>query len=118
VIGNKVDDESDVEFLREHVGDDLLGWIGRSGYVKSAERGAPQPIGALEPANRRTLELMRDTVDGCVKDWNTYTRQAVEFHLRNAKAWASERVGEDLAGQVDPEFVLDPRSVDIAIRNV
>ncbi|MFI6757929.1 ATP-binding protein [Micromonospora sp. NPDC050417] len=114
VVGNKVDDASDVEFLTEHVGDDLLTWIGRSSYVKAAERGVPQPITALEPANRNALDLMRATVDATAKDWATYTRQAVEFHLRNATAWANDRVGEDLADQVDPEFVLGPTAVDLA----
>ncbi|RKR87333.1 CO dehydrogenase maturation factor [Micromonospora pisi] len=114
VVGNKVDDASDVEFLTEHVGDDLLTWIGRSSYVKAAERGVPQPITALEPANRNALDLMRATVDATAKDWAAYTRQAVEFHLRNATAWANDRVGEDLAGQVDPEFVLGPTAVDLA----
>ncbi|GAB3150183.1 hypothetical protein GCM10027290_37420 [Micromonospora sonneratiae] len=108
VVGNKVDDDSDVEFLRGHVGADLLTWIGRSGYVKAAERGAPQPVTALEPANRNALELMRATVDAVDKDWATYTRQAVEFHLRNSTAWANDRVGENLADQVDPDFVLGP----------
>jgi CO dehydrogenase maturation factor len=116
VIGNKVDDESDIEFLTEHVGEDLLTWIGRSPYIKAAERGSPQPISALEPANRSALDLMRVTVDAGVKDWATYTRQAVEFHLRNAAAWANDRVGEDLADQVDPDFVLGPTAVDLAGR--
>ncbi|MDG4832295.1 ATP-binding protein [Solwaraspora sp. WMMD1047] len=117
VVGNKVDDESDVAFLREHVGADLLGWIGRSGYVKDAERGTPRPLDTLEPANRRTLELMRATVDGCAKDWPAYTRQAVEFHLRNARAWANDRVGEDLADQIDPEFVLGPDAIGATVRS-
>jgi CO dehydrogenase maturation factor len=54
---------------------------------------------------------MRAAVGRCGKDWATYTRLAVEFHLRNATAWANDRVGEDLAGQVDPEFVLGPEPV-------
>ncbi|MEV0730087.1 ATP-binding protein [Polymorphospora sp. NPDC050346] len=108
VVGNKVDDESDVAFLREHVGDDLLTWIGRSAYVKAAERGEVRPVDALEPANRRALEVLRETADTAPKDWATYTRQAVEFHLRNANAWANDKVGEDLARQVDPAFVLGP----------
>ncbi|MDG4765110.1 ATP-binding protein [Solwaraspora sp. WMMD406] len=113
VIGNKVDDESDVDFLREEVGDDLLTWIGRSAFVKAAERGRHQPIAAVEPANRDALDAMRKTVDACPQDWARFTRQAVEFHLRNATAWANDRVGEDLAGQVDPEFVLGP---DLLVR--
>ncbi|MEV1289278.1 hypothetical protein [Micromonospora sp. NPDC049679] len=44
-------------------------------------------------------------VESCA---GTYTRQSVEFHLRNANAWASDRVGEDLAAQVDPDSVLGP----------
>jgi CO dehydrogenase maturation factor len=108
VVGNKVDDESDVDFLREHVGADLLTWLSRSAYVKAAERGRPQSLAALEVANREALDTMRMAVDACAKDWATYTRQAVEFHLRNATAWANDKTGEDLAGQVDPDFVLGP----------
>jgi CO dehydrogenase maturation factor len=108
VVGNKVDEDSDVEFLREHVGADLLTFLGRSRYVKAAERGAAWPIAELEPANRAALHSIRSRTDLVEKDWVTYTRQAHEFHRRNASAWASERVGEDLAAQVDPEFILGP----------
>ncbi|GIG90186.1 ATP-binding protein [Plantactinospora endophytica] len=110
VVGNKVDDHADVEFLREHVGADLLTWLTRSDYVKRAERGVPAPVEALEPGNRAVLELLRATVDAQAQDWDTFRRHAVEFHLRNAVAWANERVGEDLAGQVDPDFVPGPQA--------
>jgi CO dehydrogenase maturation factor len=111
VVGNKVDDESDVDFLGTHVGDDLLAWFGRSRYVKAAERGVPRPLDELEPANLAALDALRAAVDGCAKDWARYTRQANEFHLRNATAWANERSGEDLAGQIDPEFVMGPAAL-------
>lgn len=114
VVGNKVDDKSDVDFLREHVGDDLLTWLGRSAYVKAAERGRPRPISELEPANAAALRVMRAIVDTSTKDWATYARQAADFHLRNAQAWASDRVGEDLTAQIDPEFILGPDAVSAA----
>ncbi len=114
VIGNKIDDQSDVAFLREHVGDDLLTWISRSGFVRAAERGAPQSISELEAANRAALDRIRSTVDGVGKDWPRYTAQAVEFHLRNAQAWGNARSGEDLAAQVDPSFVLGPQRLELA----
>jgi CO dehydrogenase maturation factor len=106
VVGNKVDDRSDVDFLREHTGEDLLTWMTRSSFVKATERGSTRPLDELEPVNIAALELIKETVDGCGKDWAAYTRQAHEFHLRNAQAWASAKVGEDLAAQIDPEFVL------------
>ncbi|HEX8630177.1 MAG TPA: ATP-binding protein [Catenuloplanes sp.] len=108
VVGNKVDDAGDVAFLREQVGDDLLCWVGRSRYVKAGERGRVLPIGRLEPANAAALSTMRVALDAAGKDWTRYTAQAVEFHLRNATAWGNDRVGENLADQVDPHFVLGP----------
>jgi CO dehydrogenase maturation factor len=111
VVGNKVDDDGDVAFLREQVGADLLTWVGRSQFVKAAERGRVLPIGDLEPDNAAALSTMRAALGSCTKDWPRYTAQAIEFHLRNATAWANDRVGEDLAGQVDPEFVLGPTAL-------
>jgi CO dehydrogenase maturation factor len=111
VVGNKVADEDDAAFLRAQVGADLVGWISRSAHVRAAERGEIQPISALEPANAATLDTMRDAVDGTAKDWETYQSQAVEFHLRNAAAWANDRTGCDLADQVDPDFVHGPTAL-------
>jgi CO dehydrogenase maturation factor len=37
-----------------------------------------------------------------------FTRQAVEFHLKNARAWANAATGRDLTAQVDPGFVMGP----------
>ena len=38
----------------------------------------------------------------------------VHFHLRNAESWGNERVGIDLAAQVDPDFVLDESLITTA----
>lgn len=108
VVGNKVDDQSDVDFLRTHVGEDLLTYLTRSSFVKSAERGVA--AGDLEPANTEALATIRAAVDACAKDWVKYAEQAHEFHLRNAQAWANDKVGQDLADQIDPGFVLGVNS--------
>jgi CO dehydrogenase maturation factor len=105
VVGNKVSDTDDLDFLREQVGDDLLTWVDRSTHVRAAERGQHRPIEDLEPANRAALATMRTAVDGITRDPASYQRQGIEFHLRNAAAWANERAGQDLADQVDPDFV-------------
>lgn len=104
VVGNKVADDEDAAFLRDEVGDDLLGWLSTSRHVRAAERGRHRPIGELEPANLAVLETMRSTVDAVERDWSAYQAQAVELHLRNARSWA----GSELADQVDPDFVPAP----------
>jgi ABC-type sulfate transport system substrate-binding protein len=44
------------------------------------------------------------------QDWDRFQRDAVQFHLRNAKAWGNARAGRDLADQIDPEFTLERKN--------
>ncbi|MFM9445853.1 ATP-binding protein [Streptomyces acidiscabies] len=103
VVGNKVTGEDDLLFLKEQTGDHLLTYLTHSPWVRSAERGTPQ--GELEDTNRHALDVLRAAVDARPKDWPALHRHAVDFHLRNARAWANTATGLDLAAQVDPEYV-------------
>ena len=107
VVGNKMEDDQDAAFLRDALGVDPVACLSRSAYVRATEQSLPVP-GGLEATNRAALAQLQQVVDTIEKDWPTYTRQAVEFHLRNANAWANARVGIDLSTQVDPDFVLGP----------
>ncbi|WP_326573254.1 ATP-binding protein [Actinacidiphila glaucinigra] len=111
VVGNKVQGPDDVDFLRSHVGDDLLVTVGHSDWVRAMEKGRPPRFGELEEPNRAALRAMRDAADASYerRDWGRYTRQMVHFHLKNAESWGNARTGADLASQVDPGFVLGER---------
>ncbi|MEU8958531.1 ATP-binding protein [Streptomyces sp. NPDC048518] len=111
VVGNKVQGQDDVDFLREQVGDDLLVTVGHSDWVRAMEKGRPPRFALLEDDNRRSLQALQDAVDATYdrRDWERYTRQMVHFHLKNAQSWGNERTGADLAAQVDPDFVLRER---------
>ncbi|GAA2555513.1 MULTISPECIES: ATP-binding protein [Streptomyces] len=113
VVGNKVTGEEDLLFLKEQVGDDLLTHLVHSDWVRAAEQGRAGPGGldALEPQNHHALNVLREAVDARPRDWDRLHRHAVEFHLRNARAWADARTGEDLAAQVDPDFVPGPAAL-------
>ncbi|MGW4158857.1 ATP-binding protein [Streptomyces sp. NPDC004788] len=108
VVGNKVQGEDDVDFLRSEVGDDLLVTVGHSDWVRAMEKGRPPRFDLLEPANRTALRTLRNAADDSYahRDWERYTRQMVHFHLRNAESWGNAKTGADLAAQVDPGFVL------------
>ena len=108
VVGNKVAGEDDLAFLREEVGADLLTCVGWSPFVRAAEKGRPLPFDQLEPATLQALEALLAEADLAPRDWEKLYRQAVEFHLRNARRWANAAAGEDLTGQVDPDFTLHP----------
>jgi CO dehydrogenase maturation factor len=116
VVGNKVHDEQDVAFLRDQVGEALLCCVGQSSAVRGMEQGRPFSLRDLSAADRAALATLRSEVDGRRKDWPKFTRQAVEFHVKNARAWANAAVGEDLEAQVDPGFALG--AFEVAARPV
>jgi CO dehydrogenase maturation factor len=109
VIGNKVESEDDLAFLREQSVDDLLAWIEHSSFVRQQEKGQYLPLRQLEASNLQTLEIMKMAVDACKKDWERFYQQAVEFHQKNALGWANASAGADLTEQIDPEYALAPQ---------
>jgi CO dehydrogenase maturation factor len=105
VLGNKVVDADDAAFLRGELGGALLGCVGQSQWVRAAERGTPAPVAELEPENVAAFDAVLAALDGQQRDWATYQRGTVEFHMRNAVAWANRATGVDLAAQIDDSFV-------------
>jgi CO dehydrogenase maturation factor len=108
VLGNKVTDVADADYLRAEVGPDLLGCLTHSAWVRAAERGEPRPVADLEPANRAALDTVLAELDARSRDWAAYHRGTVEFHRRNARAWANRAAGADLMAQVDPDYRFGP----------
>lgn len=108
VVGNKVQGQDDLDFLRTEVGDDLLVAVGHSDWVRAMEKGRPARFELLEADNRLALQALQDAAEDSheQRDWERYTRQMVHFHLRNAESWGNAKTGIDLAAQVDPSFVL------------
>ncbi|KQX45579.1 MULTISPECIES: ATP-binding protein [unclassified Streptomyces] len=111
VVGNKVQGEDDLDFLRAEVGEDLLVTVGHSDWVRAMEKGRPPRFELLEADNRMSLQALQDAADDSYadRDWDRYTRQMVHFHLRNAESWGNAKTGADLAAQIDPGFVLAER---------
>ncbi len=69
------------------------------------EQGRPFGLADLGHHARGALTTLQQAAAAQVKDWPKFTSQATEFHLKNARAWASAAVGEDLTAQIDPGFV-------------
>ncbi|GGL00884.1 ATP-binding protein [Sphaerisporangium melleum] len=106
VVGNKVHSEQDAAFLAEQVGDDLLVCLEHSPAVRAMEQGRPFTLDDLEPINLDALAVLLGRVRVQEKDWERFGRQTVEFHVRNARAWADAATGEDLTRQIDHGFVF------------
>jgi CO dehydrogenase maturation factor len=116
VVGNKVQDQADLEYLRAEVGDDLLVAVGSSQWVRALEKGRPPRFGLLEEETRAALRLMHERADSAHadRDWVRFTEQMTHFHRKNAESWGNARAGEDLAAQIDPHFVLSEEAAGFA----
>jgi CO dehydrogenase maturation factor len=104
VVGNKAAAEDDTAWLRDELGSALLATVGQSAWVRAAEQGRTPSFDALEPDVRHALDAVLAELDAVQRDWTAYHRDTVHFHLRNARAWANQSAGRDLAEQVDPDF--------------
>ncbi|MGN5381084.1 ATP-binding protein [Streptomyces lasalocidi] len=110
VVGNKVTGADDLAFLRGHVGEALIAHCEQSSHVRAQEQGR-NGHDELEPHNTFALDRLRAAVDARTKDWAAFQQHAVDFHLRNAAAWANEAADQDLATQVDPNFRHGPEAL-------
>ena len=108
VVGNKVQDQADMDFLRAEVGEDLLVTVGHSDWVRATEQGRPPRFALLEDANQAALRTMHERADAAYerRHWHRYTQQMALFHRRNAESWGNSKTGADLVAQIDPGFVL------------
>ena len=104
VLGNKITEPAEEEWLREQVGAALVGCVSQSAWVRAAERGTVASVAELEPPNLAAFAAVHAALDAQVRDQSAYHRDTVAFHLRNAAAWGNRSTGTDLAAQVDPEF--------------
>jgi CO dehydrogenase maturation factor len=114
LVGNKIQSPQDLAFLRSHAGEEPLACIGHEPAVRAMEQGRPFSLDNLSPGTAAALSAIRSRLDAAPRDWDRYTRLAAEFHRRNARAWASDQAGEDLVGQIDPDFTLGPHALALA----
>ena len=105
VLGNKVADQADEDFIRLHVGKDLMGCLKPSALVKARDRGEPTHINMLEPVNRTVIEEIITILKAQTRDWPRYWDQAIQFHLKNAESWANAYTDTDLSTQIQREYL-------------
>jgi len=102
VVGNKLADDEDHTFLKERIGDAVLGNLTHSAYIKALDRGEQRPIAQLEPENLAVLDAIKTALDAKQKDWKGYYERANEFHRK--KAELNQDYAYTLIAQIDEGF--------------
>tara|TARA_R110000868_G_scaffold262401_1_gene520977 strand:- start:152587 stop:153552 length:966 start_codon:yes stop_codon:yes gene_type:complete len=104
VVANKIEDNSDLEFIKEKVGGDLIAYMVSSTFIRQQERGVWQDIDCLEIENLKALHIVLEKVMATPKDWDKYQKFGEKFHQIKAEGWGNAIYGGDLMKQVDPNF--------------
>jgi CO dehydrogenase maturation factor len=115
LVGNKVQSPEDAAFLRSQAREKPLALIGHEPAIRAMEQGRPFSLDDLSPDTADALSALKTQLDAVPRNWDRYTRLAGEFHRRNARAWASDRAGEDLIAQIDPGFTLGPHALKVGV---
>lgn len=105
VIGNKVMNSEDRAFIESRSSSPVAGFMEFSPFIRARDKGERRAIGLLEPENKFLLDQIVAIGASVSRDWKTYWRQAVYFHLKNAESWANQMTGRDLGEQVREDFL-------------
>lgn len=104
VIANKCQDDSDIAFVKEHVGDVFCAALPYVVSMRQSERSGSF-VDLLEDASvKEFVAQVKNQLDGLSKNWKRYHEQTIAFHIKNSKVWANDLTGLDLSKQVDPSF--------------
>lgn len=110
VIGNKVEDEVDVAYLREQVGDKLLGYIGLKKEIKHArQKGLGVDLSLLSNNERDLLNTLMDLIVKAAPTNESRMKKLYELHKRYvAQSYVVNECGH-ISDQIDEHFVMPKR---------
>ena len=104
VIGNKIESDEDLNFIKSRTGRDYLTGFSRSEFVRQLEKGQFGNLADLEPANLEVLRTIARTVGSLQRDWRQYQQVGYNFLKVASEAWADTYMDTDIMGQFDPDF--------------
>lgn len=109
VIGNKVSNDKDRDFIASHIpADKIIGYFTNDEHIRDIDQnGAPLSITGLSSHNRELLKSVQVITDSLPDNRQTRLKKLWELHKKYVgQSFVKERFG-DLVGQIDPEFTFD-----------
>lgn len=105
VVVNKVENESDKEFVRQEISEDkILGFIERSRDIRRFEQGEDEGMKDFVENNSETFSNVMKELKATGKDWEGYLRKLKFSHETMGEAWWNDYLNEDITEQTDEGF--------------
>ncbi|ABR47824.1 putative ATP-binding protein [Alkaliphilus metalliredigens QYMF] len=105
VLGNKVTDEDDINFLKEHIGEDkLIGCIKHSSDLRRFEQGDNSSFDEFINKNQAVFETIHRLIMDTEKNWDSYYERVLNVYKAGCQEWYNNYYSEELEKYIDPEF--------------
>lgn len=105
VIANKVDCESDMEFINKHVDSSrLLGAIPHSRHLKRFEQGNREALEYFHAEQEAAFERVFELLSTRKRDWADYLNRLRATHEKVCRDWYNDFYGTQLDTKLDSEF--------------
>lgn len=105
VIGNKINDEDDLIFLKNEIQEEnFLGYIGISKDMKKYEQGKEKNIEGFLDENTEVFEKLISLLKNTPRDWEKYYRIALEVYITNCFDWYNSYYNDNLLQYIDHDF--------------
>ncbi len=105
VIGNKVTDKEDEDFLIKEVGkENILGFIKSSKNLRKYEQGEKEYFDEFINENKDVYENLISVMKNTPRDWKKYYERLKKVYVAACLDWYSEYYKEDLTKYIDQDF--------------
>lgn len=105
VVGNKIQDEADVEYLKGIVGDKLVGYIPALATLKRA-RQQNKPVDLSDITDKAAFMIIEEIAKKNLRNAQSRLKDLYKLHKKHTQQdWVLKTVG-NLEGQIDPSFHL------------
>lgn len=105
VIVNKIETESDKDFIRERIPEEnILGFVERSEELRKHEQGDQEAFERFVDQNQELFENIRARSESVGKNWEEYLESLKKIHISGSEAWWDEYHDEDISGQAETSF--------------
>ena len=112
VIGNKIIDDEDKEFLIKEIGEkNILGFIKSSKNLKKYEQGQKEYFDEFVNENKEVYENIIDVMKNIPRDWKKYYERLKKVYIAACLDWYSEYYKDDLTKYIDQTFLYEELEV-------
>lgn len=109
VIGNKIRNEKDKEFIKSHIPEEkIIGFFTDDEHIRDIDQdGTPLSVSKLNQNNQELLEQILNTLQAQPDNRDARLKKIWELHKKYvAQGFVKERFG-DLTDQIDPAFTFN-----------